>query len=146
MPGFSCSFYRVSPFNWIQKTLKWNWLVVSIQSNSSAPFALKIHISPLLLWETDAVMEGGRLINELLPLWEWMHRGCNIDSHTEWFSGSPDTESRYSILLQWGVPHQTSNPVIGFMATLCKLMGTEMSVKITQHPGKSQYKIHLQVS
>lgn len=64
-------------------------------SNSSAHFVLKIHIffptfciEKLMQW-----WEAAEWSMIFLPLWGWMRRTYIIDSRTEGFSGSPDTES-----------------------------------------------------
>lgn len=87
-------FLNLSSFssNWRQKTLWWNWLVVSAWSNSCAHFALEIHISTRVRWKSDAAMRANTEINELLPLLEWMHGGCYIDSLTRDSAQRPHNE------------------------------------------------------
>lgn len=83
-----------------------------MRSNSSAHFALKIHIftpSPLREWCRDEREQGD----------QWAAAFVRTEDVTliltEWFSGSPDAESGYITQLQWGVRKQTPNRSSGFI-------------------------------
>lgn len=97
MPVLSCSFYRAIPPAEDRKHCSGiDWL------SACGVIALlildwKYIFFPLLLWKTDAVMRGSRVINELLPLWGWLHRGCNNDSVDH-------------LTLSWGLHYTFSAP------------------------------------
>lgn len=144
--------------SWRQKTLSWNWLVVSMRSNCCAHFALKKHISSCF----EKLMHWWEGAEWSMSCCLWMHDGCIIDSHPEWLSGSPDTELGYIILLQWSMHHQNvqsckmvySNTLDnnGHMIKPLELgrnekkLADHSSEAISASPKDSRYKIHLQVS
>lgn len=116
-PGLSCSFYWACPPAEDRKHCSGiDWLSVCGVIALLILF-WKYILFPLLHQETDAVMKGSSVINEYLPLWGWILRGYIIDSHTEWFSGSPYTELSYILHLEWNVHHQTSNSLKCFLLT-----------------------------